>query len=45
MAYNGIPGSVIWIGHILMGFFFAYMGYLTLNKQKIPQILSIILFI
>ena len=43
MYQFGVSGTVIWLTHILMGSFFAYVGYLTLNNIKIPQILSLVL--
>lgn len=33
----GIPGTIIWSTHIVMGLFFAYIGYRLLNKQPIGQ--------
>lgn len=45
MYHFGVSGIVIWLSHILMGIFFAYIGYLTLNKKQLPQIISLILII
>jgi len=45
MYHFGVSGIVIWLSHILMGSFFAYVGYLTLNKKEIPQIVSLVLII
>jgi uncharacterized membrane protein len=33
----GIPGYVVWIMHILIGIFLAYIGYALLNDKKIAQ--------
>jgi hypothetical protein len=38
----GLPGPLIWTAHIIFGLFFIYVGYSTLNKKAIPQIVSII---
>tara|TARA_A100001015_G_C14913324_1_gene681340 strand:- start:767 stop:1045 length:279 start_codon:yes stop_codon:yes gene_type:complete len=43
MYHFGVSGIVIWLSHILMGTFFSYVGYLTLNKKPIPQIVSLAL--
>lgn len=45
MYHFGVSGIVIWSSHILMGSFFAYVGYLTLNKKEIPQIVSLALIV
>lgn len=33
----GISGQFIWGFHILMGLYFAFIGYKMLNNQKITQ--------
>lgn len=38
-----VPSKVIWISHILMGLFFVYISYLTLNKKIPSQINSLVL--
>lgn len=41
----GIPGNMIWTGHMLMGALFAYIGYLLLNDLPIRQIFAILLLV
>ncbi len=33
----GIPGTIIWVTHIIIGIFLAYIGYALLNDRKIAQ--------
>lgn len=40
-----LPGTVVWVSHILMGAFLFYYGYLTLNNKPIPQLMSIALIV
>lgn len=46
MLYSfGIPGSVIWTFHIIIGFVLAYIGYMLLNGKEISQPLIISLMV
>lgn len=39
MQYSfGIPGHMIWITHIIIGFILAYIGFVLLNGKHISQI-------
>jgi multidrug transporter EmrE-like cation transporter len=42
---NDIPCSVIYSSHILMGIFFAYIGYLMIEGKKIDKWISISLVV
>ena len=41
----GVPGVAVWLSHILSGLLLVYVGYMTLNKKSIPQVISIILIV
>ena len=44
--YNfGVPCSAVWSSHILMGIFFAYIGYLTIEGKKINKWIAISLIV
>lgn len=44
--YNfGIDGNLIWPMHIILGFFFLYVGYITLNHQKVSQLMALTLIV
>ena len=44
--YNfGVPCYVVYSSHILMGLFFAYIGYLLIEGKKINKWISIALVV
>lgn len=44
--YNfGVPCSVIYSSHILMGLFFAYVGYLLIEGKKVNKWIAIALIV
>jgi len=45
MYHFNVSGEFIWIIHILVGLYFIYLGYKSLNKIPIGQISSIILLL
>lgn len=40
--YGGLKGPIIWTTHILMGIFFAYIGYLLMNNKPVPKPMAIV---
>jgi hypothetical protein len=34
MYHFGVPGVVIWITHILLGFYFMFLGYKLIDKLR-----------
>ena len=46
MAYSfGVPGTVVWSSHILIGILLAYIGYLIVEKKHIDKYLGILLIV
>ena len=46
MHYHfGIPGEIIWAIHIIIGLFFIYVGFISLNGKNLGQIISIIFIV
>ena len=44
IKYNfGLKGPIIWMTHILIGIFFAYIGYLLMNNKPVPEYGGIVL--
>jgi hypothetical protein len=44
--YNfGVPCTTIWLSHILMGIFFAYVGYLLIEGKKVNKWIAITLIV
>lgn len=41
----GVPSPAIWIFHIIIGFFLAYIGYMLLNNKQISQLFIIELIV
>lgn len=41
----GVPGTLVWITHILFGLYFVNIGYKTLNKKPLKQIDALVLII
>ena len=45
-TYNfGVPCNAIYASHILMGIFFAYIGYLLIEGKKVNKWISISLIV
>jgi Na+/H+ antiporter NhaA len=40
-----IPSEFVWMSHILMAFFFVYIGYEIIKRRKIPDYMAIIIII
>ena len=43
MSYTyhfGVPGSLIWTSHIILGLFFIYLGYLIQEKKPVSKFIG-----
>ena len=45
MYHFNVPGEVIWTIHILIGFYFVYLGYKSIDNKPIGKISGIILLV
>jgi hypothetical protein len=41
----GVANELIWSSHLLMGFFFIYVGYELIMKRRIPEYVALIVVV